>query len=363
MWKANWQDTKKHFVDWWNREGLVIGTWGCPRPPANMTPHEIVAPPPEPKSIYDGYADGESRAMRSHAYLARHAFPCDVLPLSFTDIGPGSLALFCGCKPGFSKETVWFEPCIKDVLEPESLPSVKFDASCEWWKITETTMNACARLGRGKYIVGCPDLVENMDILASMRDAQTLLMDLIERSEWVEKKIEEINQVWFEAYQRIYDIIKLEDGSSAYGAFCIWGPGKTAKVQCDASAMFSPDMFRQFVVPSLTRQCEWLDNSMYHLDGTQAVCHLDALLEIEPLDAIEWTPQSGIETAGDQRWFDMYRKILRAGKSIQVVGIKTAEVLPLLDAIGHKGVYMLGEFSSTAEVEAVRSAVDKHLGR
>jgi hypothetical protein len=38
------------------------------------------------------------------------------------------------------------------------------------------------------------------------------------------------------------EIIKLEDGSSfCLEAFRLWGPGKTAKVQCDMSAMFSAD--------------------------------------------------------------------------------------------------------------------------
>ena len=36
-----------------------------------------------------------------------------------------------------------------------------------------------------------------MDTLASLRGAQTLCMDVIERPEWVEQKIGEINDVWF----------------------------------------------------------------------------------------------------------------------------------------------------------------------
>ena len=38
--------------------------------------------------------------------------------------------------------------------------------------------------------------------------------------------------------------------------------------------------------PGLTEQCQWLDWSIYHLDGEHAMCHLDALLEIDALDAI-----------------------------------------------------------------------------
>jgi len=357
MWKSNFAATKEHFIDWWGHQGLVLGMWGAP--PEEGMPHENTDMPPNPETVRDSYVDADGRARWNHHSLARQSFPADVLPIANTDIGPGSLALFLGSEPGFSPETVWFKPCIHDCETPEDLPPFRFDASNEWWQVTEATLRACAELGRGKYLVGCPDLVENIDILAALREPQTLLMDLIERPEWVEEKVAEINQVWFEAYQRIYDIIKLPDGSSAFGAFRLWGPGKTAKVQCDACAMFSPAMFRRFVVPALTEQCQWLDHSMYHLDGTQAICHLDALLEIERLDAIEWTPQAGVEGGGNPRWFEMFKKILDAGKSLQVVDIDKQDVVPLLNEIGGKGVYVMPSFSSAGEAEALMSEVEQ----
>jgi hypothetical protein len=265
-----------------------------------------------------------------------------------------------GSEPRFSKQTVWFEPSIHTCEDPEALPPFKFDESNEWWKVTEKTLKACTKLACGKYLVPCPDLVENVDILASLREPQTLLMDMIERPDWVEQKVAEINQVWFEAYERIYDIIKLPEGGSAFGAFRLWGPGKTANLQCDTSAMFSPDMFQRFVIPSLTEQCRWLDNCMYHLDGTQAICHLESLLSIDALDAIEWTPQAGIEGGGDPRWFEMYRRILNAGKSVQVVGVEKDDVIPLLDAIGGKGVYVMTSFASTNEAETLMTKVEQY---
>ena len=201
---------------------------------------------------------------------------------------------------------------MENELVPESFLHCVSTGTIAGGQITENILRRCAAMARGKYLVTCPDLVENMDTLSSLRGAQTLCFDLVDRPEWVEEKIREINDVWFAAYQRIYDLIKLDDGSSAFGAFYIWGPGKIAKVQCDASAMFSPKMYRRFVLPALTAQCGWLDHSLYHLDGTQALIHLDALLEIAPLDAIEWTPQAGIETGGNKRWYALYRRILSA---------------------------------------------------
>ncbi len=359
MWKPNWEETKRHFADWWHREGLVVGIWES-APVAGDYPHEEVEVQDSPESIRAAYVDGVLRARRNHYSLSQQAFPADILPVSDADIGPGSLALFLGSEPVFSSDTVWFKPSIHECPNPEELPPFAFDESNLWWRITETTLKECARLASGKYLVGCPDLIENIDILACLREPQGLLVDMIERPEWVKQKVGEINQVWFEAYQRIYDIIRLEDGSSTYSAYRLWGPGKTAKVQCDASAMFSPDMFRQLVVPGLTEQCEWLDFCIYHLDGTQALRHLDALLEIKALDAIEWTPQPGIEQGGDPRWFPLYKRILGAGKAIQIVDVDKGEMRCLLDTIGGKGVYVLTSIADATEAEEVVSMVEQY---
>jgi hypothetical protein len=339
-WKPNWNETKQHFCDWWAHRGLVLAG-GVFRA---ATPHEAVADPGGPATGPDDHGyyhkTPDWRAWVNHWHLSMHDYLADALPLAHTDIGPGSLALLLGSEPGFSPQTVWFEPTMKDDEAPEKRPPLKLDPTNLWLRMHTETARASARLGRGKYAVGCPDLVENIDIIAALRDPQVLLMDMIERPEWVEEKVWEINQVWFEAYSRIYDLIKLEDGSACWGAFALWGPGKTAKVQCDASAMFSPDMFKRFVVPALTEQCEWLDNAMFHLDGHQCLCHLDHLLAIEPLDAIEWTPDPTVPGGGSPEWYPLYRRILAAGKSVQAIGVELNELIPLLDAVGGNGMYI-----------------------
>ena len=355
-WRPNWGETRQHFVDWWNHEGLLIGVWGTPRGEKQW---EVSFDPGPPRSKAHYYTDPVFRAQCNHYSLANCCCPADTFPRASTDIGPGSLALVLGSAPGFSDRTVWFEPCI-DPDNPEAHPPLTFDPSNPWWRIHEQTLRECVRLGRGKYFTACPDLVENIDILAALRGPQHLLYDLVERPEWVEQKVAEINQAWFETYGRIYDIIKHDDGSAAFGAFQIWGPGTTAKVQCDASAMFSPDMFERFVVPALTQQCDWLDYSMFHLDGSQCIPHLDLLLSIPSLDAIEWTPDPQVPTGGNPHWYPMYRKILEAGKSIQAVGVEPSEVEPLLDAVGPKGVYLLLKCWDIDELERLAVVADRY---
>ena len=160
--------------------------------------------------------------------------------------------------------------------------------------------------------------------------------------ETVEAALAAINQVYFDVFDRLYALIRGDAGEMMYGPFMLYGSGKTAKVQCDGSAMFSPDMFERFVLPSLKEQCGYLDRAMYHLDGTQCIGHLDHVLSLEEIDAVEWTPQAGAPQGTDPQWYPMYRKILEAGKSVQILVDDPSLVPGLLNEIGTEGVFLLG---------------------
>jgi hypothetical protein len=219
-----------------------------------------------------------------------------------------------------------------------------------WWKRHFEVLTQAVRENHGRYLVGLPDLIENIDVLAQLRDGQMLLMDLLERPDWVKDQIARINQCYFETYDAMLPYVRDPWGGTTFTAFGLWAPGKTAKVQCDFSCMISGEMFREFVVPALTEQCAWLDYSMYHLDGTTAVHHLDALLEIDSLDAIEWTSQAGLPGGGSPQWYDLYRRIKAAGKSVQAIDVRPEEVEPLIDAVGPAGLFILTK--TTTETEA-----------
>jgi hypothetical protein len=269
-------------------------------------------------------------------YLAHADCRLDALPIAQVDLGPGSLAAYLGSQPGFGETTIWFEPAISD---PDVCMEIRFDTNNCWWRRQLDIIDAAKSRAAGHYFVGCPDLVENLDVLASLRDAQTLMMDLIERPEWVKSRIREITDAYFLIFDELYAKLQDAEGGMSFWAFCLWGPGRTAKVQCDAGAMISKDMFDEFVVPELRRQCARLDYAMFHLDGTQAIQHLDSLLEIDELDAIEFTAQVGVETGGNSRWWPLYRRIVEAGKSVQVLDVRPDELASLLDEIGTRGVY------------------------
>lgn len=350
-WKPDWPEAKANLIRWWKADGLALSLY-TPR----QVPVEPVPSPPSPPDLETRWLDPSYRCSQAEYTMACHAYLAEYFPYFDAQIGPGSLGTFLGSQPVLATETVWYNPCIDD---PDRYGAIRFETgNNRWWDLHLGLIEEGLRRAGGRYLVGMPDLIENLDTLAALRGSEQVLFDLVERPGWVKERLAEINQAFFSAFSLIYEKIKDEDGGNVFSAFRIWGPGKTAKLQCDFSAMISPRMFRSFVVPPLTEQCTWLDYAMYHLDGTNALQHLDALLEIEKLQAIEWTPQAGRPGGGSPEWYDLYRTIKAGGKAVQAVGVQADEVLPLLDAVGPQGMFVIiDEPVDPDDAEALLKAV------
>lgn len=333
-WKSDWASARRALTDWWEHRGLALHVI-APRD----EPVEDILAPPSPGSLEATRTDPLYRADADIYRMSRTFYGGAAFPMFNADVGgPGSLGLFLGANGHVAETTVWYEPCIVD---PESHPPLRLDKESRWWRVHMDVIDEGLRRANGRYLVGCPDLIENIDTLAQLRGTQKVLMDLIERPDWVVEKISEINQAYFDCFDAYWPRLRDPSGGSAFYAFQLWGPGRTAKVQCDLSCMISPAMFRRFVRPALADQCRWLDYAMYHLDGTQALPQLDNLLEIDSLQAIEWTPQAGLPRGGDPMWYDLYRRIKAAGKSVQAIEVAYEEVEPLIDAVGPEGLMIL----------------------
>jgi 5-methyltetrahydrofolate--homocysteine methyltransferase len=247
--------------------------------------------------------------LRTTTYLA------EAFPNTNINLGAGSLALYLGSEPEFRMETVWFGECIHDW---SALPRLAIDPENRWWRLHLDLIEEQVRTAAGNYLINIPDLVENIDILSAMRGPQAFCLDLIDNPDAIKEQNVAVQDAWEEAFTGFYEITKEEDGSSSFTAFNVWGPGKTAKVQCDINAMIGPDQFREFVQPELRRQCDWLDYSVFHLDGPDALRHADALMEIESLNCLQWTPGDGNPDCGGERWYPLYDTVRNAGKGLHL---------------------------------------------
>lgn len=266
--------------------------------------------------VYQGYTGASSGECFAEA-----------VPETSPDLAPNCLALFLGCQGHEGNGTVWVEPCMDS---PEQA-QFEYDPDNFYWKFCLELNQRLDAVGRGKFLQQFPDLIEGLDTLAAMRGTQPLLTDLIERPEWVQECLRKITDLYFRYYDMLYDRMRDEVGGSI---FWLWGPGRTAKFQCDFSAMISPRMFKTFMVPVLTEMCERVSYPFYHWDGPGAIPHLDHLLSIKPLKMIQWTSGAGVEPATHPRWWPLFHRILDGGKNIFLHCEKPEEALALKKEFG-----------------------------
>jgi hypothetical protein len=90
-------------------------------------------------------------------------------------------------------------------------------------------------------------------------------------------------------------------------------------------------------LPGIAEECRHMEANIYHLDGPDALMHLDALLEIPELNAIQWVYGAGNGRASD--WLDIYRRCQDAGKGIQIhLGVDELDVF--MENLRPEGVWL-----------------------
>lgn len=279
------------------------------KPPEDRIP----LPESHHSSAEERWLDVEYQARLAHTMLANGLFLGDSLPVAFPNLGPEVLAAFYGCPLRFGDYgTSWTEPILNDWSEADRI-------TLDWQnpyfiKLVELT-DAMLELGKGKYLVGMPDWHPGGDLLAALRDPQNLAMDLIDHPEQVKALLERLQPDYFAVYDFWYARLRAAD-QPITSWLELAAEAKYYIPSNDFSALISAAMYREFFLPGIIEECRFLDRAIYHLDGPAALRHLDTILEIPELHAVQWVPGAGRE--GFARWIPVYQRIQAAGKGAYV---------------------------------------------
>jgi hypothetical protein len=346
--EEDWQRVEKDTLAWWNHElkrplvyiGVTYPVEGKRPPYGYMTNYPLTM---NAEELVDQYAP----------FLSAAKFYADGFPWLWTNFGPGIMAGFTGSLVNSviePSETVWFSP--KKTVAIQDL-KLEYDAKNEWWKrVQEVTAAVVMRFGK-MVPVPITDLGGNLDILASLRDSQGLLYDLMDAPEEVDRLVKQTTQLWIRYYDELYQANReVGRGSSCWTP--LWSPGKTYMLQSDFCYMISPAMFRRFVLPDLETICDYLDDGFYHLDGKNEIPHLDMLLSIKRLRGIQWIPGDGQPEPQDWLW--LLKRIRDSGKLCQVF-LRPEGALKIVRELGGKGFLLIinnygAEFYNPDEVHA-----------
>lgn len=348
-----WERVKADAKAWWRgdleRPLIQARLHGADpgRPEPSLRSHEFA-------SFYEGRVPPEAIVDRWDYDLSSTRFLGDAFPHIVPNFGPGVIAAFLGCRLINGDHTVWF-----DAPEKRALSELNIDVDTEnpWYRRILSLYTVAMQRWQGAVQLGMTDLGGNMDILASLRDSQALMMDLFDCPADVTRLNQQAHDCWWQCFDAFNHVLQpMNPGYTSWAG--LFSDTPHYMLQCDFCYMLSPDMFKRFVQPELQQTAERLQQTFYHLDGPGQLNHLDALLAMDSVQGIQWIPGAG-QPEIDQ-WPDVYRKIHQAGKLIQIFDTQYRgghEILDILtDQLGSaQGIaYMIDtDVSQQGKVESL----------
>ena len=331
--KPDFAQTAERFEAWWHREMID-------RPPVTLDVKPS-RPADEPEadhaSLEERWLDVEYQVDRIIAHLERRDFVGDALPILMPNVGPEITSTLLGAELEFGETTSWSQPIVHEPDDWREIANRPTDFGNRYWRAIEDMTRLALDKCDGRYLVGVADLHGNYDMIAGLREPEMLCLDMVDCPELVDAAAKRASEVMVEAFHRNYAPIAASGmGSTTWCPLYHAGPAYVPS--CDFWCMLGDEHARKFVLPRILEEMQPLERSIFHLDGPQAHRHLDLLLEIDDLDAIQWVYGVGAGPAAD--WIDTYRRILDGGKAAQVIADTPEDALTVLDAVGPRGIWL-----------------------
>jgi len=331
MINQNEQYLEKRWLEYWNKENHDRPIMSV-NAVKNNAKYKTIE---RPATVKECWMDWEYIVKANRNSFENTFFGGEAFPLLNPNLGPDIVGAVCGCELEFSESTSW---ALHNVKDWESHPPIVFEENNKWWQAIKQMTEYYVKDSQGDYFVGITDLHPGTDGLVSLRGPQELCMDIYDCPQEINSRIDQIFAVYKEMYNRLNAIIsKKQQGTANWMG--IWHPkANWYVVGSDFSCLVGKDDYEQYVAPGLLNEIDFLDASIYHLDGPGALKHLDRILQMEKLNGVQWVYGSGQPTA--RYWIEVLQKIQKAGKNIQIHCVPE-DIKDICEALKPEGVHIV----------------------
>jgi len=338
--KPDFDNTKKYLDAFWNHEIIDRPCICVTSPKAGMIQ--------KPTAPYMGGCNGEYElALKIYEEWADTTyFGGEAVPYFDVSFGADQFSAFLGAEltMGKDKLTSWVNPFVTDW--GKFALSVKEDKDSSFGKML-SFLRFAAEYSEGKFLVSMLDLHSNMDCLSAIRGPGNLCMDLYDCPDEIDMVLNKVRKLYVPIYEKIFEAGNMSRGTIGWAP--MYSEGRSAVIQCDFSCMISPQDARKFVIPCIEEEASYLDHSVYHYDGKEALGHLEDILAIPKIDVIQWVPGAGQPRTFE--WMELLKKIQKAGKGLWIYDWTIDEIKQYNKELRPEGLIYQVEASSQQEAE------------
>lgn len=285
--------------------------------------------------------------------LEGRRFHGETFPVYFPNLGPNVYAAFYGADLVFGEVTSWSVPFVRTW---EDVANLAFDwQNVYLQKLEELTRYALERC-KGKALVGYTDLHPGLDCVAAWRDPQQLCLDMIEAPEQVER-LAELAIADFEMIYDHFDGILKSAGQPSVSWMGIPSFGRMHIPSCDFSTLISPRFFQRFGLPILKREVATMTHNVFHVDGRGVARHLDTILSVPEVHAVQW-----VQGVGDDypilQWVPFIKE-LQARRVPVIVDLSKEDLRAFISVMDPRGLFLWVATQNEAEEIEILQLIEK----
>ena len=283
-------------------------------------------------------------------------FHGETFPVFWPNLGPNVYAAFYGAELEFGEVTSWSKPIVCDW---DDMGSLKLDMDNIYFKkIEELTRHALDRC-RGRYLVGYTDLHPGIDCAAAWRGMDQLCIDMVDSPEQV-KELTEHAIADFEAVYDHFDAMLKAHGQLSSSWMGIPSFGRMHIPSCDFAALISPSHFGKYALPILEQEVQSMTHNIFHLDGKGVARHLEKILSVPEVHAIQW-----VQGVGDDQpimqWVPLLKELQIRGVPV-IVDQSRCELDQFMAAMDPQGLFLWIATENEEEELAVLRKVERWTG-
>ena len=232
---------------------------------------------------------------------------------------PGQVAIpwlpgIAGCRVRVFPDSILGE---EQCLSLDQVSNLVFDRDNPWFRKYVEFGLALAGAAEGRFPVSHSAEIGPTDLHGLLRGHTGSIMDLVDEPERAAEILFRLAEFFCQAQQEFWKHMPLFHGGYFDAQYSLWSPRPIMRLQEDATAVYSPALYRKFVQPVDRELASRFPCSFMHLHSTSMFL-LDAFLEIAEIQCFQINKDAlGPSTAA---MIPHYRKVQAAGKPLLIRG-------------------------------------------
>jgi len=259
--------------------------------------------------------------------LAGTPFLGETFPVFWPNLSAVVFNLFLGQHAIFDDVTAWTHPCVDNL---DRLPDLRVQRENKYFRAVEALTRRALDVAEGRFLVGYTDMYAGIDCTLGLRGMERMCFDLVTQPEPIKRLIDLAFTEYPDVYRQ-FDTVLKEHGQLSVTWMNLPSFETFNVLACDFATNVSTEHFNEFCMPVIRREAELFRHNVFHMDGPGVARHIDSILTLPNLVAVQWVQGYGRDKPIMQ-WVPLIQKIQQAGKSV-VVDLELEELDEFMAAV------------------------------